>query len=251
MLAGCRGTAWSEPRLPVGHGSRSGRRRVHGKYPASRAPSRSVVTADRPAPGPLSALACADLRRDRRPGRHRRDAAQRRPDGARRARDPVRRAARDGQDLARPDPREGAQLHGPPGRRPVRPLPVVRRDPRGPRAGRDRDRRRVQPRHRRHPRPPRALAYAPADLRRKVYILDEAHQITKDAWNALLKSLEEPPDFVTFMFASTHPQEFPPAILSRLQRFDVRRLTVPEIRASSARILEADGRTADARGAST
>ncbi|HEU0244764.1 MAG TPA: DNA polymerase III subunit gamma/tau, partial [Candidatus Limnocylindrales bacterium] len=89
------------------------------------------------------------------------------------------------------------------------------------------------------------LNYAPTDLRRKVYILDEAHQITKDAWNALLKSLEEPPDFVTFMFASTHPQEFPPAILSRLQRFDVRRLTVPEISGKLVRILEADGREAD------
>ena len=89
------------------------------------------------------------------------------------------------------------------------------------------------------------LNYAPTDLRRKVYILDEAHQITKDAWNALLKSLEEPPDFVTFMFASTHPQEFPPAILSRLQRFDVRRLTVPEISGKLTRILAADGREAD------
>ena len=89
------------------------------------------------------------------------------------------------------------------------------------------------------------LAYAPTDLRRKVYILDEAHQITKDAWNALLKSLEEPPEFVTFMFASTHPQEFPPAILSRLQRFDVRRLTVPEITGKLERILAADGREAE------
>src|SRR3954464_13138611 len=89
------------------------------------------------------------------------------------------------------------------------------------------------------------IHYAPTDLRRKVYILDEAHQITKDAWNALLKSLEEPPEFVTFMFASTHPQEFPPAILSRLQRFDVRRLTVAEITGKLVRILEADGRDAD------
>ncbi len=89
------------------------------------------------------------------------------------------------------------------------------------------------------------LNYAPTDLRRKVYILDEAHQITKDAWNALLKSLEEPPDFVTFMFASTHPQGFPPAILSRLQRFDVRRLTVPEITGKLDRILAADDREAD------
>ena len=89
------------------------------------------------------------------------------------------------------------------------------------------------------------LQYAPTDLRRKVYILDEAHQITKDAWNALLKSLEEPPDFVVFMFASTHPQDFPPAILSRLQRFDVRRLTVPEIEGKLNRILAADGRAAE------
>ena len=88
------------------------------------------------------------------------------------------------------------------------------------------------------------INYAPTDLRRKVYILDEAHQITKDAWNALLKSLEEPPEFVLFMFASTHPQEFPPAILSRLQRFDVRRLTTDEIEGKLRRILDADGRSA-------
>jgi DNA polymerase-3 subunit gamma/tau len=90
------------------------------------------------------------------------------------------------------------------------------------------------------------MAYAPSQLRRKVYILDEAHQITKDGWNALLKSLEEPPDFVVFMFASTHPQDFPPAILSRVQRFDVRRLTVAEITGKLDRILAADGREADA-----
>jgi len=89
------------------------------------------------------------------------------------------------------------------------------------------------------------LAYAPVQLRRKVYILDEAHQITRDAWNALLKSLEEPPEFVTFMFASTHPQDFPPAILSRLQRFDVRRLTEAEISGKLQRILDADGRVAE------
>jgi DNA polymerase III subunit gamma/tau len=88
------------------------------------------------------------------------------------------------------------------------------------------------------------INYAPTDLRRKVYILDEAHQITRDAWNALLKSLEEPPEFVVFMFASTHPQDFPPAILSRLQRFDVRRLTTGEIEGKLRRILDADGRAA-------
>ncbi|MFL5727708.1 MAG: DNA polymerase III subunit gamma/tau [Chloroflexota bacterium] len=89
------------------------------------------------------------------------------------------------------------------------------------------------------------INYAPTDLRRKVYILDEAHQITKDAWNALLKSLEEPPDFVTFMFASTHPQDFPPAIISRLQRFDVRRLTVAEIEGKLQKILAAESVAAE------
>jgi DNA polymerase-3 subunit gamma/tau len=89
------------------------------------------------------------------------------------------------------------------------------------------------------------LAYPPGQLRRKIYILDEAHQITAPAWNALLKSLEEPPDFVIFMFASTEPSAFPPAILSRLQRYDVRRLTVAEIEGKLTRILVADGREAE------
>jgi DNA polymerase III subunit gamma/tau len=87
------------------------------------------------------------------------------------------------------------------------------------------------------------LVYPPGHLRRKVYILDEAHQITAPAWNALLKSLEEPPEFVIFMFASTEPTKFPPAILSRLQRYDVRRLTTPEIEGKLTRILEADERS--------
>ncbi len=89
------------------------------------------------------------------------------------------------------------------------------------------------------------LPYPPGQLRRKVYILDEAHQITKDAWNALLKSIEEPPPFVNFMFASTEPSGFPAAILSRLQRYDVRRLTVDEIEGKLVRILAADGREAE------
>jgi DNA polymerase-3 subunit gamma/tau len=89
------------------------------------------------------------------------------------------------------------------------------------------------------------LPYPPGQLRKKVYILDEAHQITGPAWNALLKSLEEPPPFVIFMFASTEPSGFPPAILSRLQRFDVRRLTIPEIEGKLSRILAADDRVAD------
>ena len=79
------------------------------------------------------------------------------------------------------------------------------------------------------------LAYPPGHLRRKVYILDEAHQITRTPGTRLLKSLEEPPDFVVFMFASTEPSGFPPAILSRLQRYDVRRLTIRRDRGQAAR----------------
>lgn len=89
------------------------------------------------------------------------------------------------------------------------------------------------------------VRYAPTDLRRKVYILDEAHQITRDGWAALLKTLEEPPGHVVFMFASTDPQEIPPTILSRVQRFDFRRLRPSEIVGKLARILEDAGRAAD------
>ncbi len=89
------------------------------------------------------------------------------------------------------------------------------------------------------------VQYPPGELAHKVFILDEAHQITKDAWGALLKTLEEPPEFVNFMFASTDPAGFPAAILSRLQRFDLRRLTVAEIAGKMRMILDAEGRAAD------
>jgi len=89
------------------------------------------------------------------------------------------------------------------------------------------------------------VRYAPTDLRRKVYILDEAHQITRDGWAALLKTLEEPPEHVVFMFASTDPQDIPPTILSRVQRFDFRRLRPADIAAKLERILADAGREAD------
>ena len=90
------------------------------------------------------------------------------------------------------------------------------------------------------------VRYAPTDLTRKVYILDEAHQITRDGWAALLKTLEEPPDHVVFMFASTDPQDIPPTILSRVQRFDFRRLRTADIADKLERILADSGREADA-----
>src|SRR5207302_4484047 len=73
----------------------------------------------------------------------------------------------------------------------------------------------------------RALYAASAEGRHKVYIVDEAHMLTREAWNALLKILEEPPSGVVFVFATTEPQKIAQSaapILSRLQRFDFRRI---------------------------
>jgi DNA polymerase III subunit gamma/tau len=69
------------------------------------------------------------------------------------------------------------------------------------------------------------VKYAPASSRFKIYIIDEVHMLTKEAFNALLKTLEEPPEHVKFMFATTEPDKVLPTILSRCQRFDLRRIT--------------------------
>jgi DNA polymerase-3 subunit gamma/tau len=66
--------------------------------------------------------------------------------------------------------------------------------------------------------------YAPASSRYKIYIIDEVHMLTPAAFNALLKTLEEPPEHVKFMFATTDPEKVLPTILSRCQRFDLRRI---------------------------
>jgi DNA polymerase-3 subunit gamma/tau len=68
------------------------------------------------------------------------------------------------------------------------------------------------------------LSYRPARDRFKIYIIDEAHQLTDQAFNALLKTLEEPPPHVKFILATTEPQKMPETILSRLQRYDFRRI---------------------------
>jgi DNA polymerase-3 subunit gamma/tau len=68
------------------------------------------------------------------------------------------------------------------------------------------------------------VKYAPATSRFKIYIIDEVHMLTKEAFNALLKTLEEPPEHVKFMFATTEPEKVLPTILSRCQRFDLRRI---------------------------
>ena len=73
------------------------------------------------------------------------------------------------------------------------------------------------------------VKFSPSSGKYKVYIIDEVHQITPDGFNALLKTLEEPPEFVKFIFATTHPQKVMPTIISRCQRMDFRRITVIEI----------------------
>jgi DNA polymerase-3 subunit gamma/tau len=87
--------------------------------------------------------------------------------------------------------------------------------------------------------------YAPTDEHRfKVYIIDEAHMLTREAWNALLKILEEPPPRVIFVFATTEPQKIQqaaPPILSRCQRFDFRRIAVPDIVARLRTVLQQEG----------
>ena len=65
-----------------------------------------------------------------------------------------------------------------------------------------------------------AVRYQPAVLRKKVYVIDEVHMLTTEAFNALLKTLEEPPPHVTFVMATTEPHKVPNTILSRCQRFD-------------------------------
>ena len=73
------------------------------------------------------------------------------------------------------------------------------------------------------------VRYQPAQCRFKIYIIDEVHQVTKDAFNALLKTLEEPPPSVKFILATTEPHRLPETILSRCQRYDFRRITLREI----------------------
>jgi DNA polymerase-3 subunit gamma/tau len=85
---------------------------------------------------------------------------------------------------------------------------------------------------------------APSDLRRKVFIIDEVQRI-KEGWDVLLKTLEEPPDDVLFIFCTTNPAQIRPAVVSRLQRFTFRPLTVEQIEGKLRRILDEDGRTAD------
>jgi DNA polymerase-3 subunit gamma/tau len=90
------------------------------------------------------------------------------------------------------------------------------------------------------------VGYLPASLRRKVYIIDEAHMLTTDAWNAFLKTLEEPPPHVLFVLATTEPHKVPETIRSRVQRFDFRRVPVPAIEQLLADVARKERESVDA-----
>src|SRR5476651_2830781 len=83
--------------------------------------------------------------------------------------------------------------------------------------------------------------YAPANSKFKIYIIDEVHMLSTAAFNALLKTLEEPPPHVVFIMATTEVQKIPSTILSRCQRFDFRRIPSRQIAAQLTKICTAEG----------
>ncbi|GHF11999.1 DNA polymerase III subunit gamma/tau [Kordiimonas sediminis] len=86
-----------------------------------------------------------------------------------------------------------------------------------------------------------SVRYSPVSARFKVYIIDEVHMLSKQAFNALLKTLEEPPSHVKFIFATTEIRKLPITILSRCQRFDLKRIESATLVAHLAGIVEAEG----------
>ena len=86
-----------------------------------------------------------------------------------------------------------------------------------------------------------AVKFAPSVMRKKVYIIDEAHMLTKEGANAFLKTLEEPPEWAVFILATTAPEALPPTILSRCQRYAFRRIAIPTMIARMCAIADAEG----------
>src|SRR5919206_1579980 len=86
-----------------------------------------------------------------------------------------------------------------------------------------------------------AVRYAAVSARYKVYIIDEVHMLSKNAFNALLKTLEEPPPHVKFLFATTEVNKVPVTVLSRCQRFDLRRIPAEKLAAHFAAVSRAEG----------
>jgi DNA polymerase III subunit gamma/tau len=89
------------------------------------------------------------------------------------------------------------------------------------------------------------VRYRPTSARYKVYIIDEVHMLSKSAFNALLKTLEEPPEHVKFIFATTEIRKVPVTVLSRCQRFDLRRVEVDVLAEYFAQLAQKEGATID------
>lgn len=89
------------------------------------------------------------------------------------------------------------------------------------------------------------VRYKPTNARYKIYIIDEVHMLSKNAFNALLKTLEEPPSHVKFIFATTEIRKVPITVLSRCQRFDLQRLSIENLMTLFTRILEKEQIAAD------
>jgi DNA polymerase-3 subunit gamma/tau len=89
-------------------------------------------------------------------------------------------------------------------------------------------------------------AYKPSVGRFKVFMIDEAHQLTKDAFNALLKTLEEPPDYLKFVLATTDPEKMLPTVLSRCLQFNLRPMAPETVQQHLQQVLQAEGVAADA-----
>lgn len=89
------------------------------------------------------------------------------------------------------------------------------------------------------------LMYSTSTSPYKIYIIDEVHMLSKNAFNALLKTLEEPPNNVIFIFATTEPHKVLPTIISRCQKYDFKRIPIPSIVARLSYIAEKDGITID------
>ena len=89
------------------------------------------------------------------------------------------------------------------------------------------------------------VRYSPVSARYKIYIIDEVHMLTRNAFNALLKTLEEPPEHVKFLFATTEIRKLPVTVLSRCQRFDLRRVETGTLINHFRRIAELEGCTID------
>ena len=210
------------------------RLRVHGLFFCGAAD-------DLPGPGPE--VAAAGLRRRRRAGCRHAHAAQRAGLGARGPRLSLHRPARRGQDHHRAPPRQGAGVHRARGEPEAcgacpscldfasgAPVDVLEIDAAS-NNGVDEIRTLRE-----------NVKYSPARGRFKVYIVDEVHMLSGAAFNAFLKTLEEPPAHVVFILATTDPKRIPPTVLSRCQRFDFRPIPPELLTARLTEILPGEGR---------